>query len=107
MLVLNKDNFKAEVLESKTPVLVDFWAIGCGPCRSLKPILEGLEAKTSSDQGIRFATIEASDAMDVFGTYSVGRVPTMIIFKDGKDVDRKGGLMSEKDITEWLNSKVK
>lgn len=103
MLALNNSTFKTEVLDSDKPVLVDFHAIGCGPCRSLKPILDGMVDKIPT---IKFAAIEASEGMDVFGEYGVGRVPTMILFKDGKKVDSKGGLMSEKDITEWINSKV-
>lgn len=104
MLNLNKDNFKTEVLESKTPVLVDFFSIGCGPCRSLEPNLKLVEEKMSD---VKFAKIEAGDALETFMNYNVVRVPTMILFKEGQEVDRKGGVMSEKDLTEWINSKVK
>lgn len=104
MLNLNSDNFKSEVIESKTPVLVDFYATSCGPCRRLEPILKDMEGKVAE---VKFAKVEANDAMDVFGEYKVSRVPTMIIFKDGKAVDSKAGLMSEKDISDWIQEKTK
>jgi len=104
MLSLKKDGFKAEVLESENPVLVDFYGLGCGPCRTLEPTLKSLAGKNGD---VKFAKIEAGEAMELFAEYKVNRVPTLIIFKDGKEVDRRAGLMSEKDIAEWLNLKVK
>ena len=104
MLELNKDNFSAEVLESKTPVLVDFWSHGCGPCKVLTPILSGMAEKMSSDQGIKFAKFEAGDGLDIFSEYKISHVPTMIIFKNGQPIDRKSGIMSEKEIAAWIST---
>ena len=107
MLILNKDNFKSEVLENKAPVLVEFYSVGCGPCRLLEPILRGIADKISSDQGIKFAKLDSHDGMDVFTENRVSHVPTMILFKDGKAIDRKLGLMSERDIVNWITSALK
>jgi thioredoxin 1 len=102
MIILNKDNFKTEVSTGFT--LVDFYSTNCGPCRTLEPILNGLEDKVKA---VKFAKIEASDdGMDVFSDYGISHVPTMILFKDGKVVDRKSGMMKEKDLTEWLDVKA-
>lgn len=98
MLNLNKDNFKTEVLDSKTPVLVDFWSFSCGPCKMLEPILKSIEEKTT----VKIAKLEVSDGMDIFKEYNVSYVPTLILFKDGKAVDRKGGLLRENALLEWL-----
>ena len=103
MLLLETKNFKSEVVESKTPVFVDFWSIGCGPCRMMDPTIKALESKMTN---VKFAKIEASDGGAMFSEHRVTHIPTFIIFKDGKETSRKSGLMSEADAEKWINSNI-
>lgn len=102
MLQLMNENFKNEVLEHNEMVLVDFYATSCGPCRLLEPILKKTEENHTN---VKFAKVEASDALDVFSQYKVNHVPTLILFKDGKELDRKIGLVSETALKEWIKTK--
>jgi len=100
MITLNDKNFKSEVLESSTPVLVDFWSMGCGPCRALEPILKAVDGKV----GAKIGKIEPVEGMEAFTTHRVSHVPTMIIFKEGKEVSRKTGVLNEAQLTEWVKA---
>ncbi len=85
------DTFEAEVLGSDKPVLVDFWAPWCGPCRTVAPILEGL-ADEYGDR-VAVAKLNVDDAQDLAARYRVGSIPCFIIYKDGKEIDRAVGAM--------------
>jgi len=96
---LSDNDFKSEVLESETPVVVDFWSIGCGPCRQMEPLLKAAEAKHDK---VKFAKIQPEDGMGIFTEYGVSAVPTLILFKNGTSVKRKTGMMQEAELEEWL-----
>lgn len=104
MLNLTNENYKTEVLESATPVVVDFFSVGCGPCRQLAPVFEKVAGKLTD---VKFAKAMPDDAMDVFVEHNVSRVPTLIIFKGGKVVDTRAGSMSEEELTNWVTEKSK
>lgn len=92
---INKENFKTEILDSKEPILVDFFATWCGPCNMLSPILENI-SNTRADFDI--AKVNIDELRDLAIDYEVEVVPTLLIFKNGKVVGRIEGLVSEEEI---------
>ncbi len=89
-------NFKAEVLESQTPVCVDFWAPWCGPCQMMGPIVEEL-AKELEGKNIKIGKLNVDENNDTSTAYSVMSIPTFLIFKGGEVVDQiTGGVQKEK-----------
>jgi thioredoxin 1 len=92
VLEVNDDNFKAEVLEAKEPVLVDFWASWCGPCQAMGPILEeaALELK-----GVKVVKVNVDENPQSSSSYGIMSIPTLLVFKDGEVVDQMVGLQSK------------
>ncbi|GIW89512.1 MAG: thioredoxin [Isosphaeraceae bacterium] len=86
-------NFQSEVLDAKVPVLVDFWAPWCGPCRMLAPTIEKL---ASQYQGkVKIGKMDTDQNMDTPGNLRISSIPTVILFKDGKEVERFIGVNPE------------
>ena len=83
---LNDGSFDAEVLQSSQPVLVDFWAPTCPPCRVIAPIIEELAGENAD--AVKFAKIDVSDNPQAATRYHVMNIPTLIFFKDGEEVER-------------------
>ena len=100
MLSLSENDFKTEVLDSKGLVLVDFWAEWCGPCRQLGPILEETSKKMPD---VKFCKVNVDEAPNTAASFGIRSIPSMFLFKDGKQIDSKVGFSSEESITSWLN----
>lgn len=99
-IVLNEQNFEKEVLKADLPVLVDFYADWCGPCKMLSPIIEEL-AEELKDK-VKMAKLDIDQNKEITVKYGVMSVPTMILFKDGKEEKRIVGLRSKEELKKEL-----
>ena len=97
---LTPDNFQSEVTQSAVPVLVDFWAEWCGPCKQIAPALEQIADELAGHVAIAKLNIE--DSPTVPSRYGVRGIPTMMLFKDGHMASMKVGAMPKQKILEWL-----
>jgi thioredoxin 1 len=88
--------FEAEVLKSETPVLVDFWAAWCGPCRMIGPIVEELATEYAGK--LKIAKVNVDNSQNVAVTFGIHSIPTLIFFKDGKEVNRIIGAVSKESL---------
>ena len=88
-IVLNRSNFEEEVLGSKTPVLVDFWATWCGPCRMLAPVIAQIAVKYEGT--VKVGKVDVDENPELAESFNVSSIPTLILFKDGKPVAQRTG----------------
>ena len=90
-LHLNETNFEQEVLKSSLPVLVDFWAQWCGPCRAIAPVIE--ELSTELQGKMKVGKVDVDEAQNLASDYEVSSIPTIMIFKNGQAVEQFLGAM--------------
>lgn len=101
LVVLTKENFQAEVLDSKQPVLVDFWATWCGPCKMIAPTVA--EIATEFEGRVKVAKLDVDAVPSVAQQYKISSIPTLILFKDGQTVERLVGLRTKESLRSALN----
>ena len=97
---LSDRDFETEVLKSTSPVLVDFWAPWCGPCRLITPVIE--ELATENQGAITVAKINIDDSPNTAATYGVSSIPTLMIFKNGEVIDRFVGVQPKKRLQDAI-----
>jgi len=95
VLTLTDSNFDPEVIKSATPVMVDFWAPWCGPCKMVAPILD--ELATEYNGKVKIGKVNVDDHQPLASQYGIRAIPTLLIFKGGQVVDQVIGLKSKKD----------
>jgi thioredoxin 1 len=101
---ITSDVFKSEVLKSDIPVVVDFWAPWCGPCRMVAPVLEEISQKMNGK--IRFVKINTDENQKTAMDYQIMAIPSLLIFKDGQEVDRIVGFVTQDKLEADLNKVV-
>ncbi len=100
--IWNEQNFEAEVLKSELPVLVDFYADWCGPCKMMAPIVSELAEKYEGK--IKIGKVNVDDSRDLAGQYQIRNIPSFLIFKDGQAVEKYVGSMKKTELEEKLTA---
>jgi|TARA_B110000495_G_C22776734_1_gene454377 thioredoxin 1 len=101
-IVLTDDNFNLEVIESGLPVLVDFWATWCGPCRMIAPIVEQLSDEYEGKAKI--GKLDVDSAQKIAAEFGIRSIPTLLLFKEGKVADQIIGAVPKQQIAEKLDA---
>ncbi|OGD27213.1 MAG: thioredoxin [Candidatus Aminicenantes bacterium RBG_13_63_10] len=101
---VSDSNFEKQVLTSNIPVVVDFWAPWCGPCLMLAPILESLAAKMNGL--VKVVRLNTDESFSLARNYGIMAIPTLIVFKDGKEAHRLTGFHPEDELEAWVRTAV-
>lgn len=99
VITITKENFTAEVLESKDPVLLDFWATWCGPCRMVAPVVEEIAEENAY---IKVGKVNVDEEMELAARFGIASIPTLVVMKDGKVAAKAVGYRPKADLLKIL-----
>lgn len=97
-------SFEEEVLNSDVPVLVDFWAEWCGPCKMIAPVLE--ELSTELEGQLKIVKLDVDNNPNIATKYGIMSIPTLVVFKDGAEVSRERGALPKSTLISWLGKEL-
>ena len=103
VIKINKGNYQNEVINSESTVLLDFYADWCGPCKMLAPELEAFASETDS---VKVCKLNADESTDLAMIYGVMSIPTLLLFKDGKEIARHVGGCEKQDIADFCKANL-
>lgn len=101
IITLTQNNFGAEVLQSSKPILVDFWAEWCGPCKMLSPLLDELADEYAGR--VRIGKVDVEQNQQLAGQFGITAIPTLLLFQNGQVVEQMRGLRSKRDLKASLD----
>jgi len=104
VLHLNDSNFNSEVVNSKEPVLVDFWAEWCGPCKMVAPVIE--EISKEYEGKVKFAKLNVEEAANTATNFGIMSIPTLMLFKNGSVVKQIVGAISKRELKSTIDSNI-
>lgn len=99
-VIINEDNFNEEVIKSEIPVLVDFWAAWCGPCKMLAPLIEQISDEVSGV--VKVCKVNVDDCPELAARYKIVSIPTLVVFENGNEKKRNVGLVSKSELKNLL-----
>lgn len=103
-VAVKDSTFEAEVLKAEGPVVVDFWAEWCGPCKALSPLVD--EVATEMKGKVKIVKVNIDESPEAPTKYGVRGIPTLMLFKDGQVVDTRVGGMPKSQLSEWIAGRI-
>jgi thioredoxin 2 len=103
-VVLNDGNFKQQLTRSDIPVVVDFWAAWCGPCKMMAPAYE--QAAAQLEPRVRLAKLNTEEAQQTAARFAIRSIPTIVLFDHGREVSRQSGAMSLPQLVQWIEGQI-
>lgn len=101
IVTITESNFRDEVLNANLPVLLDFWAAWCGPCRMLSPVVDAIAEEYEGK--VKVGKVNVDEEINLAMDYQVASIPTLLVFKDGKVINRSVGVIPKSQVEELIN----